>query len=259
MSFETFAFLCPVLLLFGMMVLMGIGRRVGIRRLAKDPEGALSGTAAVDGAVFGLLGLLMAFTFSGAAERFDQRRALIVDETNAIGTAYLRIDLLPESAQPPLRDLFRHYLDSRLETYANVTDAARTKAGLARSAVLQEEIWSESVAASRMEGVPTSSAMLVVPALNAMFDIATSRTLATERHPPKAIFIMLFALALTAATLAGYEMAGRKAWSLIHMLGFSVVIAAAVFVIINLEYPRRGLIRVDTFDHALVDLRRSMH
>jgi hypothetical protein len=78
----------------GMLVLLETGRRLGVRRLAKDPEGAPAGTGAVDAAVFALLGLLVAFTFSGAASRFEERRNLIVEETNDIGTAYLRLDLV---------------------------------------------------------------------------------------------------------------------------------------------------------------------
>ena len=101
----------------------------------------------MDGAVFALLGLLVAFTFSGAASRFDARRHLIVEETNAIGTAYLRLDLLPASAQPALRDLFRRYLDSRLEVYRKLPDLDAAKAELARSTQLQGEIWSQAVAA----------------------------------------------------------------------------------------------------------------
>src|SRR6185436_17454554 len=99
-----------------------IGRRVGARRLALDPEGAKASTWAIDGAVFGLLGLLIAFTFSGAAARFDTRRQMIVEEANAIGTAWLRLDLLPAGVQPALRDKFRQYLDARLAVFRMIPD-----------------------------------------------------------------------------------------------------------------------------------------
>jgi hypothetical protein len=86
----------------GMLVLLELGRRLGQRRLAADTEGA--GVGVIDGAVLALLGLLLAFTFSGAAARFETRRSLVVEEANAIGTTYLRLDLLPSEAQPPLRE-----------------------------------------------------------------------------------------------------------------------------------------------------------
>lgn len=252
-SLTTFA------LFAGMLALLEVGRRIGVRRLAFDPDGAQSGTSAVDGAVFALLGLLVAFTFSGAASRFDERRNLIVQEANDIGTAWLRVDLLPAAAQPAMRDLFRRYVDSRLEVYRKVADPDAVRAELARTGRLQGEIWSGAVAASRMEGAPPAAAMLLLPALNQMIDITTTRTMASKMHPPMVIFGMLFALALAAALLAGFGMAGSKSRSWIHMVGFAAVMAGAVNVIIDIEYPRLGLIRVDNFDQVLVDVRQSMN
>ena len=251
--------LLTLALFAGMLALLEVGRRIGVRRLAVDPDGAQSGTGAVDGAVFALLGLLVAFTFSGAATRFDERRALIVQESNDIGTAWLRVDLLPAGAQPALRDLFRRYVDSRLEVYRMGPHPEAVNAALARSGKLQGEIWNQAVAAGRMDGAPPSAPVLLLPALNQMIDITTTRTMATKMHPPAAIFAMLFALALAAALLAGYGMAGSKTRSWIHMVGFAAVMAGAVNVIVDIEYPRLGLIRVDSFDQVLVDLRQSMN
>ena len=95
MPYALLAGLLALGVFIGMVILQEVGRRVGHRRMARDPEGARAGVGAIDGAVFGLLGLLVAFTFSGAASRFDARRQLVVEEANAIGTAYLRLDVLP--------------------------------------------------------------------------------------------------------------------------------------------------------------------
>jgi hypothetical protein len=100
--------------------------------------------------------------------------------------------------------------------------------------------------------------MLLLPALNQMIDVTTTRTMTAQMHPPMVVFVMLFGLALAGALLAGYGMAGGKARSWLHMVGFAAVLAGAVYVIIDLEYPRLGLIRVDAFDVALVELRSSM-
>jgi len=127
-------------LFLGMLFCLEMGRRWGVRQLDRDPSAARAGTNAVEGAVFALLGLLIAFTFSGAAARFDTRRVQIVDEANAIGTAWLRIDLLPAEAQPLLRDLFRNYVDSRLAAYRKLPDLAAAKAELQRSQEIQSEI-----------------------------------------------------------------------------------------------------------------------
>ena len=91
----------------GMVLLLEVGRRIRLRALAKEGEKPAGGLGVVEGAIFGLMGLVIAFTFSGAASRFDARRQLIVEEANSIGTAYLRIDLLPEATQPPLREMLR--------------------------------------------------------------------------------------------------------------------------------------------------------
>lgn len=238
-----------------MLLLLEVGRRLGRKRRKRDPELALSG--AVDAAVFALLGLLVAFTFSGAAARFDERRHLVTEEANAIGTAYLRIDVLPESAQPPLRDLFRRYLDSRLETYRKLPDVQAAMKEWDTSVELQEEIWASAVAACRDSGL-SQTAMLLLPALNAMIDISTTRLMSTRIHPPTIVYFMLGTVSLVAALLAGYGMASSKGRSWIHIVSFAAIIAATVFVILDLEYPRVGLIRVDAADEVLMELRRSM-
>ena len=120
---------CTAGLFVGMLVLLEVGRRIGVRRLARDPEGATVGLGTVEGAVFGLLGLLVAFTFSGAAARFDTRRQLIIEEANAVGTAYLRLELLPTAAQPSLRAAFRQYLAARLAVYRQLADVAAATRG----------------------------------------------------------------------------------------------------------------------------------
>ena len=125
MAFTLVAILIAVGLFGGMLVMQVVGRRLGEHERRLDPDGKHDGATAAEAAVVGLLGLLVAFTFSGAGSRFDSRRNLIVDETNAIGTAYLRIDLLPADRQPQLRDLFRKYVDARIAAYRAVPDMAR--------------------------------------------------------------------------------------------------------------------------------------
>ena len=120
----------------GTLGLLEVGRRFGERRRAQDPEGTKAGAGAMEGAGFGLMGLLIAFTFSGARTRFDARRALAVEEANCIGTAWLRLDLLLASAQPPLREKFRQYVDARLALFRKLPDLAASKAEQTRAGVL---------------------------------------------------------------------------------------------------------------------------
>jgi hypothetical protein len=243
-------------LFVGMIVLLELGWRLGQRRLGRDEEGARAGLGAVEGAVFALMGLLIAFTFSGAAARFDSRRQLIVEEANAIGTAWLRLDLLPTAAQPGLRDLFRRYLDTRLAVYQKLPDLGAARAELGKANALQGEIWTRTVAASQPAATPMMAQ--VFPALNQMFDIATTRTMAAQMHPPAIIFAMLGVLALICSLLAGYAMGGGKSRSWIHVIVFSLIMATTVYVILDLEFPRFGFIRVDAIDRVLYELRESM-
>jgi hypothetical protein len=250
--------LCALGLSAAMVALLEVGRRLGQRRLAADTEGARAGMSAVEGAVFALLGLLIAFTFSGAAARLDHRRDLIVQEANNIGTAWLRLDLLPASTQPPLRELFRQYVDSRLITYQKLPDVSAVRTELRRSMQLQAELWKQAVAACQTAEGQRSS-MLVLSALNAMFDVVTDRTMALRIHPPLIIYILLVGLALVSALLAGFGMAGGRRRSWIHILCFSFIMALCVYVILDLEFPRAGIIRVNAADQLLVNLRQSMN
>ena len=122
---------------------------------------------------------------------------------------------------------------------------------------MQGDIWRLAVAACQEAGLQHAT-MLLLPALNAMIDITTTRTLATRMHPPTSIFGMLVGLALASSLLAGYSMAGKQSHPWLHMLAFAAVIAAAVYVIVDLEFPRLGFIRLDAFDQALAELRQRM-
>ena len=259
------SFFYPVLvavgLMLGILACLELGRAAGSARRARDPKGASAGTGAIDGAVFALLGLLVAFSFSGAAVRFDGRRALVVQEANAIGTAYLRIDVLPAEVQPRLREAMRGYLDARLDIYRAVREDGATSpavdAALEKANAVQGEIWRIAVAACAVDPRP-STGPLVLPAFNAMFDVATTRTSASRTHPPAVIFFVLLGLSLVASLLAGdgLSVAGSRRW--MHMIAFAAVMGLTVYVIMDLEFPRLGFFRVDDFDQFLREVRSSM-
>jgi len=238
-----------MLSMFGFVVL---GRRLGRRFDAKG--GSPQGIGVIDAAIFALLGLLVAFSFSGAEDRFDQRRKLIIEEANAIGTAYLRVDLLPESARPSIRREFRQYLESRLGFYRNIGDVATAKRYLAESRMLHRTIWNDAVAGA--EQAPTTlPGIVLLPALNQMIDITTTRTAVLYFHPPMVILAMLVAIACVCAVLAGFDMRGGGKVSRLHATAFTAILALTIYVVIDLEFPRRGTIRVDATDEFLVDLR----
>src|SRR5271167_1616082 len=248
-----------VLLLFiGMLILLESGRRLGIRRRPTESEGERSSLGTLEGPVFALFGLLMAFSFSGAASRFNEKRMLLAEEVNSIETAYLRLHLVPQEAQLALQELFRQYVDSRLETYRRLPNMQAAEVEVAESKKLQEEIWSQAVAATRLPNSHPDAGKLLLPALNNMIDIATTRTMALQMHPPRIIYVLLFGLGLICSLLAGYRMSSGQHRSWLHILGFTVITVILVYVMLDVEFPRKGLIRLETADQMLVNLRASM-
>jgi hypothetical protein len=138
-------------LLPAMIALHQLGHGLRLRR-ATSPQ-----SNAIEGAVFALFGLPLAFTFSGAVARYDAHRELVSEERNGIGTAYLRLDLLPPQDQPPLRQLFRAYVTSRLHLY----DSSSPEISPA-SEQLQQEIWQKSLAAATAPGANPDATKLLL-------------------------------------------------------------------------------------------------
>jgi hypothetical protein len=244
-------------LFLGILVCLELGYRAGRRAADKHPEWAHEGIGVIEAAVFALLGLLLGFSFSGATSRLDAKRQLIVQEANAIGTAYLRIDELPAAEQPEVRRLFREYLDTRLRVYQALPDMKAAEQQLARGSQLQQAIWSQAVAGSRADSTQ-NAARLLLPALNDMMDVTTARTIALHTRLPALIFALLVLVSLLSGVLAGYAMATRQRRSRLHMLLYAGVIALTVYVVLDLDDPRAGFIRLDTAENALVQLRDSI-
>lgn len=235
------------LLFPAMLLLLVLGRR--LRRSHK----AASDNPAIDSAVFALFGLLLAFTFSGAATRFDAHRGLITQEANDIGTVYLRLDLLPSAAQPALRQLFRDYTTSRLHLYDAVSPTISPE-----TARLQREIWQQSLAAATAPGASPDAVKLLLPALNTMIDITSTRQNSFNMHPPEVVFFLLFALSLGCALLAGYNMSTtRPSW--LHIIALALTITLTIYATLEIEFPRQGLLRLKDADRILIDLRSSMN
>jgi hypothetical protein len=245
-------------LFLGMLIFLELGRRIGLRRMQRGSGAVREGLGVVEAAFFGLFSLLLAFTFSGAAGRFDLRRAQIVDEANYIGTAYLRLDLLAPEAQPALRDLFRRYVESRLETYRRLPDIAAALAELKRSNELQRRIWSHAVAGVRAEGSAPAAGVVLLPAINEMIDITTTRTMAAKTHPPGIVYGMLFVMGLLCAGIAGHGMAAATPRAWMHIVGFALIMSLITFVTLDIEYPRAGFFRLVAHDQVLVEVLEGM-
>lgn len=247
--------------LFVMMLLcLELGRRVGGWHSTAEVRHITASINLTETAMFALMGLLIAFTFAGANAKFDLRRQLIVDETNAIHTAYLRIDLLPATSQPSLRESFHQYVDARVKVYQAMPDIPLAEMEVEKSSQIQKKLWGQAVAACKQEPSP-AVCMLVLPAINNMIDLATSRIAITKLHPPFVIFALLVGLALISSFLTGYSMARYKERSVIHVFLYAALIAITVYVVIDIEYPRLGLglVQLHSFDELLSNLKIYMN
>ena len=240
-----------------MLMSMKVGHRLGKRRLDGETDQERVGLVSIETAIFGLLGLIFAFTYAGAASRFEARRAITVQEANTIGTAYLRLDLLPAAAQASLRPKMRAYAAAHLAAYDALPDTAAFTEKLAQAKAMQSEIWNEAAAAVR-DG-PPHVAMLLLPALNDMIDITVTHEAMTRLHTPWAILATLFALAVFCSLLAGYGLAGSTSFSrYLHMGGFVIILTGTVYIVMDYDHPRFGLIRLDYADAALEATVESM-
>ncbi len=255
MAFTVEIALAALVLMAGMLGTFAIGHRQGERRLANTSIGKLRGV--VETPVFSVLGLLLAFAFYGANGRLDYHRQLTVDEANAISTAYLRIDLLPRG-QDAVRASFRAYLDTRIELYRQSGEDVATVRGRAATAAIQAQIWREANAACPPADCPAATANLVYASLNTMFDLATKQMISTRLHPPEIVFAMLFVLALVGTFLIGFDLAGVKPKAWAHILTLPVLLSLIFFVILDVEFPRRGVIRLDDYDQLFTAIRARM-
>ena len=248
-----------LLLLLGMLILLETGRRLGIGRRRQDTDSDRSNLSTIEGALFAVFGLLMALTFTGATSRFNEKRMLIAQEVNAVQTAYLRLELLPKEQKLALQDLFRRYVESRLKAYRKMPDNQAAAAEMAEAAKLQRQIWADALTATALPGAHPDAGKLLLPALNNMIDITTVRTMSLQIHPPTIVYVLLFCVALMCSLLGGYRMASAQHRSWLHILGFTVITVVVVYVILDLDYLREGLIRLQTADQLLVKLREAMN
>lgn len=226
-----------------------LGHYAGTRYLAtRDQEAAGLGT--IEGASFALFGLLVALTFSGAVERFKERRHLILQEAQAIGTVYSRFDLLPEPVRKDLQSRTRAYLRARLEAYDRLESLERFEADMYKAEESAMEIWRISAETCRKPEFYILAEQ-ILPPINLMLDMATARTVAVRIHPPAIIYWFLVGLALFSAFLAGFAMARTKKISLVHVAGFALITVATLLVTLDIEHPRLGFIRIDAADRVL--------
>jgi hypothetical protein len=255
--YDWLPFFATIALLIGLIAGFRVGQWLGYRWHLTHGDDDPKGVTAIEGAIFALMGLLIAFSFYGAAGRFEARRDMIRVEAAAISTAYDRIDFLRDEDQPQMRALFRAYLDARLSMFANVVNQETLDERLAMSRKLGRQIWraaDESVAKANSR-LP---AVTLLPAINEMRAAAMTRTVAIAAHPPWSIYVMLCLMATSCAILSGFHMQDRKLRGQVQVVIFCLALAMTFYITLDLESARFGLIRIDRADAILRDVRAGM-
>jgi len=228
---------------FLFLVVIEVGWRLGFRHRRGDDEAAKSHVTALQSALLGLLALLLGFTFAMAVSRFDTRKSLVLEESNAIGKAYWRSQLISEAHRTGLARQLKQYVAARLDFHAAGNDRARLDAANATSLRLEQEIW-KSAGSAQNDDQKSTTTLLFIQALNDMFDVNEKRRVALENHVPDPVLYLLLGVSVGALGFMAYGagLSGRR--RLVSTGIFAALIALVLTFIVDIDRPHSGLIVV---------------
>jgi hypothetical protein len=228
------------------------GYRLGRWRKSTAPDERDVPVGAMVASILGLLALVLGFTFSLAASRFDARRQGVLDEANAIGTTFLRARMLPEPERTETMRLLREYATVR----AGAANAEKVGEAIVYSETLHEQLWKEAISAGKKDPGNLTTA-LFVQSLNEMIDLHATRVLYGLRSRiPLVIWIGLFGLALLGMASVGYQAGISATRRSPAMLALVLAFGAVLYLIADLDRGQEGLLRVS--QQALLDVQKSM-
>ncbi len=253
--YETAAEVLVAILMVLMLVCIYVGRMIGLKRIRAQHEIEAVSTGTAISAMLGLLAFLLAFTFSMSASRYDTRRENIVEEANAIGTAILRADLYPDEERTAFRNDFRQYLEARIRYFEAGHEIEEALKAKGEADNYGTQLWNRATKLSQQSD-HYAATMQMIPALNAMLDISTTRLMAELARVPDSIVSMLFALSLATAFYLGYSSAGKARLDWFVAVGFCVLTSVVVYITLDLDRPRRGFIQLTGSHQAMVELRK---
>ena len=209
-------------------------------RLVPLHEGSRNEFGVIQAATLTLLGLIIGFTFSMATTRYDQRKNYEEDEANAIGTAYVRAELLPAAVSARLRPLLRAYLEQRIQFYT-LTDAERLRAVDAETSRLQGELWAAARDGARADSSPVAA--LAVASINDVLNAQGYTQAAWWNRIPVQAWMLMAAIAICSCALVGYGARSARAEAFM-MPVLPLIVAVAFLLIADIESPRSGSISI---------------
>lgn len=248
------------ILVFGVIVallLLGIsevGYRMGLHLFERKDEARRSQIGGVQGAILGLLGLLLGFTFSMAVNRYETRRDLVLREANAVGTTWLRAGLLPGRHRAPVKELLRSFVDLRLNYQKVGYDPAKLAEGLRLGGAIENELWQHAEAAAQEAPTPITATFIVT--LNEMIDTDEERITAHRNRIPGAVWVLLILVAGAGCLTSAYGSGAQGARSAFTGVFLPLLISMVIFFIFDLLSSHQGLVSIS--QQPLIDLQQSM-
>ena len=233
-----------------LLVASEIGYRAGTskRGMPESDRSLVSGTGA---AMLGLLGLLLGFTIAMAVGRWDERREIIVEESNAIGTLWLRAGFLEEPVRDELRETLREYIDARIVLGGNRDDLETWRTARAKSEMLHAQIWS-AIEHTNRPGLSPAIMSSLIAAANELIDIHEMRLASIENYLPMSLLLLLVGVASVSTSFLAWSFGAGTHNSRKAVLMLGLLIAAVLLLIMDLNRPQRGMISigVDTLERA---------
>jgi hypothetical protein len=227
------------------------------RELERYPGQIREGMGSMEGSILGLMSLLLGFTFSVAVSKFETRKNLIVEEVNIINTAILRCDMYPDSLRTPLRSDFEEYVKTRIAYYQAGNNEGISDREIQRAEEISAKIW-QSITYHSNDLEFRIRSQQMIPVLNEMIDIVTTRdAMRISRIPPLIVWTLLI-LVLTAAFLLGSDYKGHKRNRMV-LIGYAFVMTITLNLINELNHPREGLINLDGVEKKMDNLLIAFH
>jgi len=248
--------LIAVALFISMALAMELGYRIGLWNKMTANDASKEHINSIQASILGILALLLGFTFSLSLQRFDSRSEAVVEEANAIGTAYLRAQLLPTPLRGEVLALMRNYVDLRVQADAQTTAPGEPRnALLAKAANAQTALW--NYARRAIEQDPNSyTPVLFTEAVNTLIDSFGKRDAALNRHVPEVVLLLLYATFLMTGGIVGFASGVASHRPSLVSYFMVVLMVILVFIILDLDRPRRGLIQVS--QKSMVELQSSV-
>jgi hypothetical protein len=228
-----------IILFFSMLISIWIGYKTGLNKTELETK-----NSEISSSLLGLLALILGFTFAMAGSRYENRKNNLIDEANCIGTAILRADIYPDSLKNEFKKDFDSYLDSRRDYYTLERDEASLYASLKKSAVASDKLWSRAAFYAKDKDYFIQSNMML-PALNAMFDSASKSNMVLISKVPETIVYLTLIFSIIISFFIGYNSGLEKKLTKKFILGFCFLICVVIFITLDLDRPRRGLIKLD--------------